>query len=180
MKVVLPKSNGSGRKPPIMSLVDDESTYELTKANSVAWDLRTVPADQDSSTYRKQVRVLSGDEPIRTKSCTVSRNGEPPGGAKIPQRPEIRTRRPQTASLSGQRGAKGGMEGQSGQCRVEGMLGRTHPNKVPHREPHKGAPRRGQNPPKARNSHTKAPNCLSERTTGGQGRDGGPERAVQG
>ena len=65
MKVVLPKSNGSGRKPPIMSLVDDESTYELTKANSVAWDLRTVPADQDSSTYRKQVRVLSGDEPIR-------------------------------------------------------------------------------------------------------------------
>ena len=65
MKVVLPKSNGSGRKPPIMSLVDDESTYELTKANSVSWDLRSVPTDPDSSTYRKQVRVLSGDEPIR-------------------------------------------------------------------------------------------------------------------
>ena len=65
MKVVLPKSNGSGRKPPIMSLVDDETTHELTKANSVSWDLRSTPADADSSTYKKQVRVLQGDEPIR-------------------------------------------------------------------------------------------------------------------
>jgi len=65
MKVVLPKSNGSGRKPPIVDLVDDEATHELTKANSVSWDLRSSPADPDSSAHKKQVRVLQGDEPIR-------------------------------------------------------------------------------------------------------------------
>ena len=65
MKVVLPKYSGSSNKPPILSLVDDEETYVLTKANSVAWDLRSVPANADSSTYKQNVRVLQGDESIR-------------------------------------------------------------------------------------------------------------------
>ena len=46
MKVNLPKDNGFQKKTPILTLIDDESTHRLTKANAVSFDLKVDPDPQ--------------------------------------------------------------------------------------------------------------------------------------
>ena len=52
MKVNLPKDNGFQKKTPILTLIDDESTYRLTKANAVSFDLKVDPEKDDSPTFK--------------------------------------------------------------------------------------------------------------------------------
>ena len=79
MKVASSSNKPSKKVEYIIPLADDESHHKLTKANSVSWELRTIPADADSPTYKYLTRVLSGDESVRqmlrwskdlTKVCT--------------------------------------------------------------------------------------------------------------
>ena len=65
MKVNLPKDNGFQKKTPILTLVDDESSYRLTKANAVSFDLKVDPDSATSASYKSMVRVLEGNETIR-------------------------------------------------------------------------------------------------------------------
>jgi len=66
MKVATPKSDGPQKKAePILTLVDDESSYELTKANSASWDVKVNPGEADSASYKLIVRILEGDENMR-------------------------------------------------------------------------------------------------------------------
>ena len=80
MKIAASSSTKPSKKVDyIIPLGDDESHHKLTKANSVSWELRTVPADADSPTYKYLARILTGDESVRqmlrwskdlTKLCT--------------------------------------------------------------------------------------------------------------
>ena len=65
MKVVLPKSEGSAKKKPLLPLVPDPEE-ELNASNSVSYLLRVKPADNNSPTFKKYVRVLTGNESVRT------------------------------------------------------------------------------------------------------------------
>ena len=65
MKVNLPKDNGFQKKTPILTLIDDESTHRLTKANAVSFDLKVDPEKDNSATFKTMVRVLEGNETIR-------------------------------------------------------------------------------------------------------------------
>ena len=65
MKVNLPKDNGFQKKTPILTLIDDESTCRLTKANAVSFDLKVDPEKDNSPTFKTMVRVLEGNETIR-------------------------------------------------------------------------------------------------------------------
>ena len=67
MKVVLPKENPNASKSVsvLLPLVEEKDTYQLDKSNSVSFDLRTVPADNDSPKYRFLIRVLQGTETPR-------------------------------------------------------------------------------------------------------------------
>ena len=66
MKVVVPKETTTSSKKVLLPLLEDEEDlYKLDKTNSVYYNLRTVPADADSPTYKYQARILQGTEPIR-------------------------------------------------------------------------------------------------------------------
>ena len=62
MKIALPKSDGSKKAVPILTLVDEDSSYRLTKANSASFDLKVSPGDANSSSYKLMVRILEGSE----------------------------------------------------------------------------------------------------------------------
>ena len=64
MKINIPKDNGFQKKTPILTLIDDESSYHLTKANAVSFDLKVDPEKDDSATFKTMVRVLEGNETI--------------------------------------------------------------------------------------------------------------------
>ena len=66
MKVVVAKDVGYLKTSDhILPLQDDPNLYKLDKTNSVSWDLRTIPADANSPTYKFQARILQGDETPR-------------------------------------------------------------------------------------------------------------------
>ena len=66
MKIVPSKhSDAPTKKAPLLPLIPDPLD-EMTSENSISYMLRTVPADANSSTYKKYVRVLSGSETVRT------------------------------------------------------------------------------------------------------------------
>ena len=66
MKVSPPKENSNnGRRAPILPLVPEDSE-PLNSSNSVSYSLRVSPTDVDSPTYKKYVRVLTGNENVRT------------------------------------------------------------------------------------------------------------------
>ena len=65
MKVSVPKDNSFQKKTPILTLVDDESSCRLTKANSVSFDLKVDPEKDNSPTFKTMVRVLEGNKTIR-------------------------------------------------------------------------------------------------------------------
>ena len=59
MKVNLPKDNGFQKKTPILTLVDNESSYRLTKANAVSFNLQVDPKKDDSQAADKLQLALS-------------------------------------------------------------------------------------------------------------------------
>ena len=65
MKVSLPKETNTKPSKMLLPLVEDPSNYELNKNNSVSYNLRTIPPDDDSPTYKCVVRVLTGSESVR-------------------------------------------------------------------------------------------------------------------
>ena len=65
MKVNLPKDNGFQKKTPVLTLVDAESSYRLTKANAVSFDLKVDPDGATSASHKSMVCVLEGNETIR-------------------------------------------------------------------------------------------------------------------
>ena len=64
MKVSVPKDNGFQKKTPILTFVDDESSYGLTKANAVSFDRKVDPDEDDSATFKTMVCVLEGNRTI--------------------------------------------------------------------------------------------------------------------
>ena len=66
MKVSLPKETNTKPTKMLIPLVEDPSDYELDKNNSVSYNLRTIPPDDDSPTYKCVVRVLQGNESVRS------------------------------------------------------------------------------------------------------------------
>ena len=68
MKVSLPKDNfASSSKAELLPLeLDTLESETLDSSNSVRYELKTSPAEADSPTYRKTIRILQGSESIRT------------------------------------------------------------------------------------------------------------------
>ena len=64
MKIAPTKS--SPKKPPILiPLVEEDDSYKLSKDNATSWELRTVPTNNASPTYKVMVRILEGNETPR-------------------------------------------------------------------------------------------------------------------
>ena len=63
MKVV--PSNKRSKKQPLLPLVP-EATEEMDSSNSVSYNLRVDPSNNDSPTFKKHVRVLEGGESVRS------------------------------------------------------------------------------------------------------------------
>ena len=64
MKIAQPKS--SSKKPNIIiPLVEEDESYKLSKDNATSWELRTVPTNAASPTYKLMVRILEGNETPR-------------------------------------------------------------------------------------------------------------------
>ena len=53
MKINAPKTGDFQKRTPILTLVDDTSTYSVNKANAVSFDLKVDPADAASSTHKQ-------------------------------------------------------------------------------------------------------------------------------
>ena len=64
MKISVPKDNSFQKKTPIPTLVDDELSYRLTKANAVSFDLKVDPKKDDSASFKTMVHVLEGNKTI--------------------------------------------------------------------------------------------------------------------
>ena len=65
MKVVPPKSNTVSTKAALLPLMEDTEQYKLDKANSVSYELRTQPGDNNSPTCKYLIWVLEATESIR-------------------------------------------------------------------------------------------------------------------
>ena len=65
MKVAVPKNDGTSKKKPLLPLVPDPED-ELNASNSVSYLLKVKPTDVDSPTFKKYIRVLTGNESVRT------------------------------------------------------------------------------------------------------------------
>ena len=66
MKVANASSNKPSKKVDhIIPLKYDESHHKLTKENPVSWELRRVPGEATSPTYKVLVCILSGDESVQ-------------------------------------------------------------------------------------------------------------------
>ena len=65
MKLNAPKTGDFQKKSPILTLVNNTSTYSVNKANAVSFDLKVNPTDADSSTYKQMFCILTGSETIR-------------------------------------------------------------------------------------------------------------------
>ena len=65
MKIASSKTDGTSKKKPLLPLVPDPEE-ELNSSNSVSYLLKVKPSDADSLTFKKYIRVLSGNESVRT------------------------------------------------------------------------------------------------------------------
>ena len=65
MKVVPPKDVSKSVSKIILPLIDDPEEDQLDKTNSVSYELRSSPANNDSPKYKVLVRVLKGGESPR-------------------------------------------------------------------------------------------------------------------
>ena len=64
MKIGVQKDNGFPKKTAVLTLVDDESSCRLTKANAVSFDLKVDPEKDSSASFKTMVHVLEGNETI--------------------------------------------------------------------------------------------------------------------
>ena len=63
---VAPSSNKMSKKAAIIIPLEEEADeYKLSKDNSTSWELRTVPTNANSTTYKVLVRILEGNETPR-------------------------------------------------------------------------------------------------------------------
>ena len=66
MKIAASSGKPSKKVDLILPLVEDEKeANKLTKSNSVTWEVHTIPNDNNSPTYKLNVRMLEGDETAR-------------------------------------------------------------------------------------------------------------------
>ena len=66
MKIAASSGKSSKKVDLIIPLIEDEKeANKLTKGNSVTWEVRTLPTDNNSPTYKLSVRMLEGDETVR-------------------------------------------------------------------------------------------------------------------
>ena len=66
MKLQLPTTR-EYRKPDILlPLVPEDDTSQLGKADTCQFEVSTNPGQQGATTYKKQVWILKGDDPLRT------------------------------------------------------------------------------------------------------------------
>ena len=66
MKIAPSSTSKTSNKPNIIfPLVEDDEEYKLSKNNSTSWELKTVPNDANSPTYKVMVRILEGNETPR-------------------------------------------------------------------------------------------------------------------
>ena len=64
MKIAPPTKDFGSKRAPLLPLVPEDGA-EMNSTNSVSYSLRVNPADADSPTYKKYVRVLTGNESVR-------------------------------------------------------------------------------------------------------------------
>ena len=65
MKIAASSGKPSRKVTYIIPLEDDKARHKLSKENSVTWSLRTLPAEDNSPTYKVLTRILSGEESVR-------------------------------------------------------------------------------------------------------------------
>ena len=65
MKIGVPKDNGFQKKTPVLTLLDDELSYRLTKANAVSFNLKVDPDKDNSASFKTMVRVPEGNKTVR-------------------------------------------------------------------------------------------------------------------
>ena len=89
MKISTPKGNGgSTKKKPLLPLVPD-AEEELNASNSVSYLLKVKPADANSPTFKKYVRVLSGAEEVRTVLTWSQDHAQVPRGLAMADAADI-------------------------------------------------------------------------------------------
>lgn len=66
MKVVVPKSYDSGARTPVLSLLVDDDVDKPRNEDMRSFKLLTNPADANSSKYEAKIRILTGNEQLRT------------------------------------------------------------------------------------------------------------------
>jgi hypothetical protein len=66
MKVVVPKSYDGGVRTPVLPLIVDETLDQPKNEDLRSFKLRTVPADANSAKYEAKIRIIHGDEHLRT------------------------------------------------------------------------------------------------------------------
>ena len=66
MKVVVPKSYDAGTRTPVLSLIVDDSLDKPKNEDLRSFKLLTNPADNNSAKYEAKIRVIHGDEQLRT------------------------------------------------------------------------------------------------------------------
>ena len=62
MKIAPSSTSKTNSKTIIFPLIEDDEEYKLSKTNSTSWELKTVPGDANSPTYKVLVRILEGNE----------------------------------------------------------------------------------------------------------------------
>ena len=65
MKITPSASNSLSKRAPLLPLIPDPLD-KMDHENTCSFLLRTEPADANSPTFKKYIRVLSGNESIRT------------------------------------------------------------------------------------------------------------------
>ena len=69
MKLKLPITREFKRPETLLPLVPEDDTSQLGKADTCQFEVSTNPGQQGATTYKKQVQILKGDEPL----CTLLR-----------------------------------------------------------------------------------------------------------
>ena len=63
---IAPSTTTSEIKSTLLLPLLPEKAEELTRGNSISFELRSIPDEIDSPRFKKQVRVLYGNEDVRT------------------------------------------------------------------------------------------------------------------
>ena len=64
MKIAASSGKPSKKDTLIIPLSNDAAHYKLSKDNSISWEVRTIPGNNNSPTYKMQARILTGEETV--------------------------------------------------------------------------------------------------------------------